>query len=285
MQRVEALVYGGAVDYPCFRGLLKQLVGPLSTQLSDRRSSIVKQACHLLCFLSKELLGDFESCAEMFIPVLFKLVVITVLVIAESADNCIKTMLRNCKVPRVLPRIADCAKNDRNAVLRARCCEYALLILEHWPDAPEIQRSAELYEDLIRCCVADAMSGGVALLYASKELDKLQTTNFDQKIGVQIIQNALKMPVYIFASNAGVEGAVVVGKLLEQDNPDLGYNAAKGEYVDMIKAGMVDPLKVIRTALGDAASVPSLMTTTEAAVVELAQDEKESPAMGAGMDY
>ncbi|KAB2018449.1 hypothetical protein ES319_D08G230400v1 [Gossypium barbadense] len=158
MQRVEGLVFGGAADYPCFRGLLKQLVGPLSTQLSDRRSSIVKQACHLLSFLSKELLGDFEACAEIFIPVLFKLVVITVLVIAESADNCIKTMLRNCKVARVLPRIADCAKNDRNAVLRARCCEYALLILEHWPDAPEIQRSADLYEDLIRCCVADAMS-------------------------------------------------------------------------------------------------------------------------------
>ncbi|KAK8285558.1 hypothetical protein V6Z11_D08G228800 [Gossypium hirsutum] len=158
MQRVEGLVFGGAADYPCFRGLLKQLVGPLSTQLSDRRSSIVKQACHLLSFLSKELLGDFEACAEIFIPVLFKLVVITVLVIAESADNCIKTMLRNCKVARVLPRIADCAKNDRNAVLRARCCEYALLILEHWPDVPEIQRSADLYEDLIRCCVADAMS-------------------------------------------------------------------------------------------------------------------------------
>ncbi|KAJ4849156.1 hypothetical protein Tsubulata_037620 [Turnera subulata] len=158
MQRVEGLVLGGATDYQCFRGLLKQLVGPLSTQLSDRRSSIVKQACHLLCFLSKELLGDFEPCAEMFIPVLFKLVVITVLVIAESADNCIKTMLRNCKVARVLPRIADCAKNDRSAILRARCCEYALLILEHWPDAPEIQRSADLYEDLIRCCVADAMS-------------------------------------------------------------------------------------------------------------------------------
>ncbi|XP_051142810.1 CLIP-associated protein-like [Andrographis paniculata] len=158
MQRVEGLVIGGAADYPCFRGLLKQLVGPLSTQLSDRRSSIVKQACHLLCFLSKDLLGDFEACAELFIPALFKLVVITVLVIAESADNCIKTMLRNCKVSRVLPRIVDCAKNDRNAVLRARCCEYALLVLEHWPDAPEIQRSADLYEDLIRCCVADAMS-------------------------------------------------------------------------------------------------------------------------------
>ncbi|GLU08780.1 hypothetical protein SLE2022_256700 [Rubroshorea leprosula] len=129
--------------------------------------------------------------------------------------------------------------------------------------------------------------GGVALLYASKELDKLLTDNFDQKIGVQIIQNALKTPVYTIASNAGVEGAVVVGKLLEQDNPDLGYDAAKGEYVDMVKAGIIDPLKVIRTALVDAASVSSLMTTTEAIVSELPKDEKEAPAMGGmgGMDY
>ncbi|KAJ8616826.1 hypothetical protein MRB53_036198 [Persea americana] len=158
MQRAEGLVLGGATDFPSFTTLLKQLVNPLSTQLSDRRSSIVKQACRLLCLLSKELLGDFEACAEMFIPVLIKLVVITVLVIAESAANCIKTMLRNCKVARVLPRIADCAKNDRSSMLRARCCEYALLILEYWADAPEIQRSADLYEDLIKCCVADAMS-------------------------------------------------------------------------------------------------------------------------------
>ncbi|KAD3068527.1 hypothetical protein E3N88_36407 [Mikania micrantha] len=158
MQRVEGLVLGGATDYPSFRGLLKQLVGPLSTQLADRRSSIVKQACHLLNFLSKELLGDFEALAEIFIPALFKLVVITVLVIAESADNCIKTMLRNCKVARILPRVAETAKHDRSSILRARCCEYALLVLEHWADAPEIQRSADLYEDLIKCCVGDAMS-------------------------------------------------------------------------------------------------------------------------------
>ncbi|CAL5350940.1 unnamed protein product [Camellia sinensis] len=72
--------------------------------------------------------------------------------------------------------------------------------------------------------------GGVALLYASKELDKLPTANFDKKIGVQIIQNALRMPVHTIASNAGVEGSVVVRKLLEQDNPHLGYDAAKGEY-------------------------------------------------------
>ncbi|XP_015892245.2 chaperonin CPN60-2, mitochondrial isoform X1 [Ziziphus jujuba] len=130
--------------------------------------------------------------------------------------------------------------------------------------------------------------GGVALLYASKELEKLQTANFDQKIGIQIIQNALKMPVHTIASNAGVEGPVIVGKLLEQENPDLGYDAAKGEYVDMIKAGIIDPLKVIRTALVDAASVSSLLTTTEAVVVELPKDENEArgvpPGMG-GLDY
>ncbi|KAL4383707.1 hypothetical protein GQ457_15G014750 [Hibiscus cannabinus] len=125
--------------------------------------------------------------------------------------------------------------------------------------------------------------GGAALLYASKELENMQTANFDQKIGVQIIQNALKMPVYTIASNAGVEGAVVVGKLLEQDNPDLGYDAAKGEYVDMVKAGIIDPLKVIRTALVDAASVSSLMTTTEAIVTELPKDEKEGTAAPGGM--
>ncbi|KAE8799628.1 CLIP-associating protein 2 [Hordeum vulgare] len=97
------------------------------------------------------------SSASICMSMLFKLVVITVLVIAESSNTCTKTILRNCKVARILPRVADTAKNDRSAILRARCCEYALLILEYWVDAPEIQRSADLYEDLIKCCVADAM--------------------------------------------------------------------------------------------------------------------------------
>ncbi|TVU27720.1 hypothetical protein EJB05_19217, partial [Eragrostis curvula] len=158
MQRVEGLVLGGAADYSAFPMLLKQLVTPLITQLLDRRSSVVKQACHLLSFLSTELLRDFEPCAELLIPVLLKDVVITILVIAEPADNCIKEMLRNCKVARMLPRIIEFAKNDRSAVLRARCCEYAILMLEYWVDTPEIQRSADLYEDLIKCCIADATS-------------------------------------------------------------------------------------------------------------------------------
>ncbi|MCO5595900.1 hypothetical protein L7F22_049951 [Adiantum nelumboides] len=127
--------------------------------------------------------------------------------------------------------------------------------------------------------------GGVALLYASKALDKLKPDNFDQKIGIQVIQNALKSPTFTIAANAGVEGAVVIGKLLEQDNLDYGFDAAKGEYVDMVKAGIIDPVKVIRTALVDAASVASLLTTTEAVVAEVSKEEKESAAMGGGLDY
>ncbi|WOK91343.1 chaperonin CPN60-like 2, mitochondrial [Canna indica] len=111
--------------------------------------------------------------------------------------------------------------------------------------------------------------GGVALLYATKELDKIDTSNSDEKIGIEIIKNALKAPTLTIAANAGVNGAIIVGKLLEQENLSLGYDAAKGEYVDMVEAGIVDPLKVIRTALVDAASVSVLLTTTEAAVVEL----------------
>ncbi|XP_047080200.1 CLIP-associated protein-like [Lolium rigidum] len=158
MQRVEGIVLGGAADYSAFPVLLRQLVTPLINQLLDRRSTVVKQACHLLIFLSKELLRDFEPCAELLIPALLKNVVITVLVIAESADNCIKEMLRNCKVARILPKIIEFAKNDRSAVLRGRCCEYAILMLEYWVDTPELQKSANLYEDLIKCCIADATS-------------------------------------------------------------------------------------------------------------------------------
>ncbi|KAF5204785.1 60 kDa chaperonin [Thalictrum thalictroides] len=110
--------------------------------------------------------------------------------------------------------------------------------------------------------------GGVALLHASKVLENLQTSNEDQKRGVQIIQNALKAPTFTIAANAGVDGSLVLGKLLEQEDINVGYDAAKGEYVDMVKAGIIDPLKVVRTALVDAASVSMLLTTTEAAVLE-----------------
>jgi len=119
--------------------------------------------------------------------------------------------------------------------------------------------------------------GGTALLYASKVLPTLAPGNFDQSVGVQIIQNALKVPCRTIAMNAGVEGSVVVEKLLESDG-SLGYNAATGEYVDMVKSGVIDPMKVVRTALTDAASVASLMMTSECVVVK----EDKEPPMGAG---
>ncbi|KAL8043362.1 hypothetical protein ABFX02_09G115200 [Erythranthe guttata] len=115
--------------------------------------------------------------------------------------------------------------------------------------------------------------GGVALLYATRVLRDLQTANEDQKRGVEIIENALKAPTFTIASNAGADGALILGKLLEQDDLNLGYDAAKGEYVNMVKAGIVDPVKVIRTALLDAASVSLLLTTTEAIIAD-AQGQK-----------
>ncbi|CAN6465055.1 unnamed protein product [Victoria cruziana] len=122
--------------------------------------------------------------------------------------------------------------------------------------------------------------GGVALLYASRELDKLPTSNSDQLAGVQIVKNSLKIPAFTIAKNAGVDGSVVVGRLLEQDDMNMGYDAAKGQYVDMVKAGIIDPLKVIRTALVDAASVSLLLTTTEAAVLELPDTKSFNPRAG-----
>ncbi|XP_002527401.2 chaperonin CPN60-like 2, mitochondrial isoform X1 [Ricinus communis] len=125
--------------------------------------------------------------------------------------------------------------------------------------------------------------GGVALLYATKALDDLQAQNEDQKRGIEIIQNALKAPTSTIVSNAGFNAPVVLGKLLEQDDHNLGYDAAKGEYVNMVQAGIIDPLKVIRTALVDAASVSLLLTTTEAAVVDN-PNEKKPPSRMPDMD-
>ncbi|KAL3137677.1 Mitochondrial chaperonin 60 [Trebouxia sp. C0009 RCD-2024] len=126
--------------------------------------------------------------------------------------------------------------------------------------------------------------GGVALLYASKALDavKDKLENFDQTVGVQILQTALRVPLKTIADNAGVEGAVVVGKLLERNaEADYGYNAANNTYEDLVKAGIIDPLKVVRTALSDAASVSSLLTTSEAIVVEA--PKKDGPPAPGGM--
>ena len=115
--------------------------------------------------------------------------------------------------------------------------------------------------------------GGTALLYATKALADLKTDNQDQNVGIDIIRRALQAPLRQSAENAGVDGAVVAGKLLESKDFNYGYNAAAGEYTDMIKSGIVDPTMVVRTALQDAASVGGLLITTEAMVTEIPEKE------------
>jgi len=110
--------------------------------------------------------------------------------------------------------------------------------------------------------------GGVALLHAAKALDGLTPENSDQKVGIDIVRRALQAPVRQVAENAGSEGSVVVGKLLDSKNPNYGFDAQSGEYVDMVKAGIIDPTKVVRLALQNAASVAGLLVTTEAMVAD-----------------
>nr|CAB3497105.1 unnamed protein product [Digitaria exilis] len=130
------------------------------------------------------------------------------------------------------------------------------------------------------------LSGGVAVLKIGGASEAEVGERKDRVTDALNATKAAVEEVQIIASNAGVEGAVIVGKLLEQDNTDLGYDAAKGEYVDMVKAGIIDPLKVIRTALIDAASVSSLMTTTESIIVESPKEESSATATaGMEMEY
>jgi chaperonin GroEL len=124
--------------------------------------------------------------------------------------------------------------------------------------------------------------GGVALLRASEVLKKIRTHNDDQKTGVEIVRKALSWPARQIAINAGEDGSVVVGKILEKDQYNYGFDAQSGEYVNMMSKGIIDPTKVVRAALQGAASVAGLLITTEAMVAEV--PKKESPAMpGAGM--
>ena len=125
--------------------------------------------------------------------------------------------------------------------------------------------------------------GGVALLRASVGIT-VKGVNDDQEAGINIVRRALQAPARQIATNAGSEASIVVGKILENKTPNFGYNAQTGEYGDMYAMGIVDPVKVVRTALEDAASVAGLLVTTEAMVAELPKKESAAPAMpGGGM--
>ena len=124
--------------------------------------------------------------------------------------------------------------------------------------------------------------GGAALLYAAKSLDKLNVANDDQRVGIDIVRRALQTPLRQIAENAGEDGAVVAGKLLDLKDSTRGFDAQNGQYVNMVKAGIIDPTKVVRTALQDASSVAGLLITTEAMVAEV--PEKTPAPAGAPPD-
>jgi chaperonin GroEL len=124
--------------------------------------------------------------------------------------------------------------------------------------------------------------GGVALIRSQKVLDQVKTANEDQKVGVNIVRRAVQAPARQIAENSGEDGAVVVGKIVDKDDYAFGFNAATGEYGNLVKQGVIDPAKVVRTALQDAASVAGLLITTEAMVAE--KPKKKAPAMPPGAD-
>lgn len=161
----------------------------------------------------------------------------------------------------------------------------------------EVKERKDRVEDAMyatRAAVEEGIvaGGGVALLYAIKSLDALKPANDEQRVGIEIIRKALQAPARQIAVNAGVDGSIVIGKLLDNKDTNYGFNAQTGEFTDLVKAGIVDPTKVVRIALQDAASVAGLLITTEAMVAEK-PEKKEAPmppmdgmgGMGGGMGF
>jgi chaperonin GroEL len=158
----------------------------------------------------------------------------------------------------------------------------------------EVKEKKDRVEDALnatRAAVEEGIvpGGGVALLRAKKAVGKLQNDNADVQTGINIVLKAVEAPLRQIAENSGVEGSIVVNKILENKSETFGFDAQSEDYVDMIEKGIVDPAKVVRAALQDAASVAGLLVTTEAMVAELPKDKPAMPAMpgggGMGMDY
>ena len=156
----------------------------------------------------------------------------------------------------------------------------------------EVKEKKDRVEDAMnatRAAVEEGVvpGGGVALLYTKKILDSIKLSNPDQQVGINIVKKAIERPIRQIAKNAGVDGSIIVGKLLEQDNENYGYNAQTGKFTDLVKDGIIDPTKVVLSAIQDSASVAGLLITAEAAVADLPEEESKDlpsmPDMGGGM--
>ncbi|EHP91636.1 chaperonin GroEL [Methylorubrum extorquens] len=152
----------------------------------------------------------------------------------------------------------------------------------------EVKEKRDRVEDALhatRAAVEEGIvpGGGVALLRAKEVARNLKTENNDVQSGIKIVLKALEAPIRQIAENAGVEGSIVVGKVMDSKSPTFGFDAQTEEYVDMIEAGIVDPVKVVRTALQDAASVAGLLVTTEAMIAQVPNKDPPPPMPGGGM--
>jgi len=155
----------------------------------------------------------------------------------------------------------------------------------------EVKERKDRVEDALhatRAAVEEGVvaGGGATLFYAARVLENLKASNEDQQAGVNIVKKAMQSPIRQIAENAGVDGAIVVGKLEESKSNTMGFDAQSMEYVDMFKAGIIDPTKVVRTALIDAASVASLIITTEAIIIAdptVKEDSQSGGGMPSGM--
>ena len=151
----------------------------------------------------------------------------------------------------------------------------------------EVKEKKDRVDDALaatRAAVAEGIvaGGGIALVRATVALEKLHGTNADQDVGIDIVRRALVAPCAQIAENAGVSGEIVVGKVMEAKDYNMGYNAQTGEYVDMMKSGIIDPAKVVKTAIQAAASTAGVLLTTGAVMSEI-PEEKPAPQMGGGM--
>ena len=153
----------------------------------------------------------------------------------------------------------------------------------------EVKERKDLVEDAMnstRAAVEEGIvpGGGAALLYARRALDKIKLDDPDQQVGVDIVRKAIEYPARQIAENAGLDGAVVTGKILEKNDRNWGFDAQAEDYKDLVKAGIIDPTKVVRTALQDAASVAGLLITTEAMIAEKPKKDAPAAPAGGGMD-
>lgn len=197
-------------------------------------------------------------------------------------DRCdgIRAMLKNCE---------STYDSDKLRERLARLTGGVAIIRVGGASEVEVGEIRDRVDDAL-CATKAAVEGGIvpgggsALLQASKKLDEIVTKNYDQQVGVDIIRQAVKAPAKQIAENAGFEGSVVAERLMQYDDACMGFNAQLGEYCNLVAAGIIDPTKVVKTALTDAASVASLMTTSEVAIYDAPKEKQNNEeSMNQGM--